>query len=84
MATNKFEAYTGGIFLEHHYFSFVSLFIIFTDIMTQSVQFSVPTKHPSYLCFAKTEQVRFFVSTVYAAVIYICVCLCVSLGNGVR
>jgi len=40
MATNKFEAYTGGIYLEHHYLTFVSLFTSsLTDVTTQSVQF---------------------------------------------
>ena len=39
MATKKFEAYVGGIFLEHHYFTHVSLFPSLVDVIAQSVQY---------------------------------------------
>ena len=44
MATNKFEAYTGGIYNEHHYLTIVSLFTA-DSIAEQSVQFS-PSQLP--------------------------------------
>jgi len=56
MATNKFEVYTGGIYLEHHYLTFVSLFVSFADVITQSVQFPsipAPEKCPISFCFCQ-------------------------------
>jgi len=48
MATNKFEAYTGGIYNEHHYLTIVSLFPA-DSIAEQSVQFSPSHSHENML-----------------------------------
>ena len=47
MATNKFEAYTGGIYLEHHYFTLVSITVLCSVMENSQSSFTLTNVHGS-------------------------------------